>query len=88
MIPQPPFLPLSVQEAGRLGSSQFDIILVTGDAYIDHPSFGTALIGRVLWDAGYTVGIIAQPDKNSDQDFTALGAPRLFFGVSAGNVDS
>ncbi len=79
---------MSIQEAGRLGISQFDIILVTGDAYIDHPSFGAALIGRVLWDAGYTIGIIAQPDKNSDRDFTALGAPRLFFGVSAGNVDS
>ena len=88
MIPQPTFLPLSIQEAGRLGISQFDIILVTGDAYVDHPSFGSALIGRVLWDAGYTVGIIAQPDKNPDRDFTALGAPRLFFGVSSGNVDS
>jgi len=88
MIPQPPFLPVSKKEAGRLGISQFDIVLVTGDAYVDHPSFGTALIGRVLWDAGYTVGIIAQPDKKSDRDFTALGAPRLFFGVSSGNVDS
>jgi uncharacterized radical SAM protein YgiQ len=88
MIPQPPFLPMSGKESGRLGISQFDIILVTGDAYVDHPSFGTALIGRVLWDAGYTVGIIAQPDVKSDRDFTALGAPRLFFGVSSGNVDS
>lgn len=79
---------MSKKEAGRLGISGFDIILVTGDAYVDHPSFGTALIGRVLWDAGYTVGIIAQPDKKSDPDFTALGAPRLFFGVSSGNVDS
>jgi len=88
MIPQPPFLPMSIKESGRLGISQFDVILVTGDAYVDHPSFGSALIGRVLWDAGYTVGIIAQPDKNPDRDFTALGAPRLFFGVSSGNVDS
>jgi uncharacterized radical SAM protein YgiQ len=88
MIPQPDVLPLSRKEAARLGIDQFDIMLVTGDAYVDHPSFGTALIGRVLWDAGYTVGIIAQPDWRSDRDFTALGAPRLFFGVSSGNVDS
>ena len=79
---------MSMKEAARLGISQFDIILVSGDAYVDHPSFGTALIGRVLWDKGYTVGIIAQPDWKEDRDFTALGAPRLFFGVSAGNVDS
>jgi len=88
MIPQPPVLPMSMKEAARLGISQFDVILVTGDAYVDHPSFGTALIGRVLWDAGYTVGIIAQPDWKADRDFTALLAPRLFFGVSSGNVDS
>ena len=88
MIPQPHVLPMSMEEAARLGISQFDIILVTGDAYVDHPSFGTALIGRVLWDAGYTVGIIAQPDWKADRDFTALGAPRLFFGVSSGSVDS
>ena len=88
MIPQPPVLPMSMEEAARLGISRFDIILVTGDAYVDHPSFGTALIGRVLWDAGFTVGIIAQPDWKSDRDFTALGAPRLFFGVSSGCVDS
>lgn len=79
---------MSKMEAGRLGISQFDVILLTGDAYVDHPSFGTALIGRVLWDAGYTVGIIAQTDKKSDRDFIKLGAPRLFFGVSSGNVDS
>jgi len=88
MIPQPPVLPMSMKEAARLGISQFDVILVTGDAYVDHPSFGTALIGRVLWDAGYTVGIIAQPDWKADRDFTVLGAPRLFFGVSSGSVDS
>jgi uncharacterized radical SAM protein YgiQ len=88
MIPHPPFLPMSMKEAARLGISQFDIILVNGDAYVDHPSFGTALIGRVLWDKGYTVGIIAQPDWKSDRDFTVLGAPRLFFGVSSGSVDS
>ena len=88
MIPQPDILPMSKKEAAQLGISRFDIILVTGDAYVDHPSFGTALVGRVLWDAGYTVGVIAQPDWKGDKDFTGLGAPRLFFGVSSGNVDS
>jgi uncharacterized radical SAM protein YgiQ len=88
MIPQPRFLPTTPGEAERLGIDRFDIILITGDAYVDHPSFGTALIGRVLWDAGFTVGIIAQPDWRSGTDFTRLGAPRLFFGISSGNVDS
>ncbi|MDP3563332.1 MAG: YgiQ family radical SAM protein [Methanoregula sp.] len=88
MTRQPAFLPMSLKEGEKLGIRQFDIILVTGDAYVDHPSFGTALIGRVLWDAGYTVGIIAQPDWKTDADFTALGQPRLFFGISSGNVDS
>jgi uncharacterized radical SAM protein YgiQ len=88
MIPQPRFLPLSPEEGKRLGIGQFDIILISGDACVDHPSFGTALIGRVLWDAGFTVGIIAQPDWKSDADFIRLGTPRLFFGISSGNVDS
>jgi len=79
---------MSRAEAGKIGIRQFDIILLTGDAYVDHPSFGTALIGRVLWDAGFSVGIIAQPDVKTDRDFTALGTPRLFFGISSGNVDS
>ncbi len=87
-IKQPLFLPLSRAEADDLGIKQFDVILVSGDAYVDHPSFGTALIGRVLWDAGYTVGVIDQPDWKSDRDFLRLGEPRLFFGVSSGNVDS
>ncbi|MFA7695614.1 MAG: YgiQ family radical SAM protein, partial [Methanoregula sp.] len=85
---QPAFLPVSQKEGAALGIDQFDIILVTGDAYVDHPSFGTALIGRVLWDAGFSVGIIAQPDWKTDRDITALGKPRLFFGISSGNVDS
>jgi uncharacterized radical SAM protein YgiQ len=88
MIHQPVFLPRSVHEGNKLGIRQYDIILVTGDAYVDHPSFGTALIGRVLWDAGFTVGIIAQPDWTTVADFTVLGKPRLFFGISSGNVDS
>lgn len=79
---------MSMLEAKDLGIQEFDIILVTGDAYVDHPSFGTAIIGRVLWDAGYSVGIIAQADWKSDIDFKKLGKPRLFFGVTSGNVDS
>lgn len=88
MTDQPEFLPMAMEEAERLGIDRFDIILVTGDAYVDHPSFGTALLGRVLWDAGFSVGVIAQPDWRSDADFQRLGTPRLFFSVSAGNVDS
>jgi uncharacterized radical SAM protein YgiQ len=88
MNTQPLFLPLSLEEAKNLGFQEFDIILVTGDAYVDHPSFGTALVGRVLWDAGYNVGIIAQPDWKNDTDLRKLGKPRLFFGVTSGNVDS
>lgn len=76
------------EEANRLGIDQFDVIFITGDAYVDHPSFGTALLGRVLWDAGFSVGIIAQPDWRTDADLRRLGKPRLFFSVSAGNVDS
>jgi len=88
MIKPPRILPMSLQEANTLGIEQFDVILISGDAYVDHPSFGTALIGRVLWDAGYSVGIIAQPDWKKDDDFLKLGRPRLFFGISSGNVDS
>ncbi len=88
MNEQPHFLPLSLQEARALGIEQFDVILISGDAYIDHPSFAAAIIGRVLWDAGYSVGIIAQPDWKADGDFKRLGRPRLFFGISSGNVDS
>lgn len=88
MTDQPEFLPMTVAEAERLGLDRFDIILISGDAYVDHPSFGTALLGRVLVDAGYSVGVIAQPDWRSDADFLRLGEPRLFFSVSAGNVDS
>ncbi len=88
MTCQPVFLPMSLKEGEKQGIRQFDIILITGDAYVDHPSFGTALLGRVLWSAGYSVGVIAQPDWKTDTDFTALGKPRLFFGISSGNVDS
>jgi len=88
MMHQPEFLPLSQIEKGKLDIRQFDVILVTGDAYVDHPAFGTALVGRVLWDAGFTVGIIAQPRWTTAADFTIFGKPRLFFGISSGNVDS
>ncbi len=88
MNKQPRFLPMSIQDAKDLELHEFDVIIVTGDAFVDHPSFGAAVIGRVLWDAGFTVGIIAQPDWKNDQDFKKLGKPRLFFGVTSGNVDS
>jgi uncharacterized radical SAM protein YgiQ len=82
------FLPTSRAEMTALGWQQCDIIIVTGDAYVDHPSFGMAIIGRVLEAQGFKVGIIAQPDWHSTRDFEALGAPRLFFGVTGGNMDS
>jgi uncharacterized radical SAM protein YgiQ len=85
---QPQFLPISLPEARELGIDQFDVILISGDAYVDHPSFAAALIGRVLWDAGCSVGIIAQPDWKKDDDLARLGRPRLFFGITSGNVDS
>ncbi len=71
-----------------LGWAQCDVIIVTGDAYVDHPSFGMAIIGRVLEAQGFKVGIIAQPNWHHTQDFEALGEPRLFFGVTGGNMDS
>jgi len=83
-----PFLPTSRAEMDALGWDQCDVILVTGDAYIDHPSFGMALVGRLLEALGFRVGIIAQPDWQSVDDFRALGEPRLYFGVTAGNMDS
>jgi uncharacterized radical SAM protein YgiQ len=82
------FLPTSRAEMDALGWPQCDVIIVTGDAYVDHPSFGMAIIGRVLQAQGFKVGIIAQPDWRSTHDFEALGAPRLFFGVTGGNMDS
>ncbi len=81
-------LPMSRDEMDVLGWDQCDVILVTGDAYVDHPSFGMALVGRLLEAQGFRVGIIAQPDWSSTADFLALGTPNLFFGVTAGNMDS
>lgn len=83
-----PFLPMSRAEMEALGWDACDVIIVSGDAYIDHPSFSTALIGRLLEAQGFRVGIIAQPDWHSAEPFRALGRPNLFFGVSAGNMDS
>jgi uncharacterized radical SAM protein YgiQ len=83
-----PVLPTTRAEMDALGWDVCDVILVTGDAYVDHPSFGMAVIGRVLEAQGFRVGIIAQPDWTSSDDFLALGAPTLFFGVTAGNMDS
>jgi uncharacterized radical SAM protein YgiQ len=86
--PPAPFLPMTRQEMAALGWEQCDVIIVTGDAYVDHPSFGMAIVGRVLEAQGLRVGIIAQPDWHSAEAFRALGAPRLFFGITAGNMDS
>jgi uncharacterized radical SAM protein YgiQ len=83
-----PFLPMCRAEMDALGWDSCDVIIVTGDAYVDHPSFGMAVIGRVLEAQGFRVGIIAQPDWNSADAFRALGRPNLFFGVAAGNMDS
>ncbi len=83
-----PFLPTSRAEMDALGWDSCDIIIVTGDAYVDHPSFGMAIIGRVLEAQGFRVGIISQPDWHSAEPFAALGRPNLFFGITAGNMDS
>jgi uncharacterized radical SAM protein YgiQ len=83
-----PFLPMSRDEMDELGWDSCDVILVTGDAYVDHPSFGMAIIGRLLEAHGFRVGIIAQPDWTDAEPFKALGKPNLFFGVTAGNMDS
>ncbi len=83
-----PFLPMTRDEMAQLGWDSCDVILVTGDAYVDHPSFGMAVIGRVLESQGYRVGILSQPDWRSKEAFRGLGKPNLYFGVTAGNMDS
>lgn len=83
------FLPTTLKEIHRRGWEQLDVILFSGDAYVDHPSFGVAVIGRQLEKAGYKVAIVPQPNWQDDlRDFKKLGKPRLFFGVTAGNMDS
>ncbi|MFZ8886664.1 MAG: YgiQ family radical SAM protein [Steroidobacteraceae bacterium] len=83
-----PFLPMCREEMDALGWDSCDVIIVTGDAYVDHPSFGMAIIGRVLEAQGFRVGIIAQPDWRDPEAFAALGRPNLFMGLTAGNMDS
>lgn len=82
------FLPISRKDMEKRGWSELDIIIISGDAYVDHHSFGAAAIGRFLEHKGFKVGIIAQPDWRSERDFVALGKPKLFFGITSGNVDS
>lgn len=83
-----PFLPTSQEEMEALGWDSCDVILITGDAYVDHPSFGMAVVGRLLEAQGYRVGIISQPEWTSADPFKALGKPNLYFGITAGNMDS
>ncbi|MDB0034715.1 YgiQ family radical SAM protein [bacterium] len=83
-----PFLPMSRKEMDKLGWDSCDIIIITGDSYVDHPSFGMAVIGRMLEAQGFRVGIISQPDWSNKNDFMALGKPNLYFGVTSGNMDS
>src|SRR5262245_30057820 len=83
-----PVLPMSRAEMEALGWESCDVILVTGDAYVDHPSFGMALIGRLLEAQGFRVGILSQPDWHDVEAFRALGGPNVMWGVTAGNMDS
>ncbi len=82
------FLPISKDDMNRRGWDEVDFVLVTGDAYVDHPSFGAAIISRLLEKHGYRVGVIAQPDWTGAAAFRTLGKPRLAFLVTAGNIDS
>ncbi len=81
-------LPMTMAEARERGWDELDVVIVSGDAYIDHPSFAMSILGRVLEAAGYRIGIISQPDWHSCEDWKRFGRPRLFFGISAGNMDS
>ncbi|MDH5638420.1 MAG: YgiQ family radical SAM protein, partial [Nitrospinota bacterium] len=81
-------LPMTMAEMNAMGWDQLDVILVTGDSYVDHPSFGAAIVGRYLQSLGLRVGVIAAPDPDNMEDFTRLGAPTMFFGVTAGAMDS
>lgn len=83
-----PFLPISKEDMADRNISQLDFICITGDSYVDHPSFGISIISRMIEDQGFTVGIIAQPDWHSDRDFTKLGRPKYAFLITAGNIDS
>ena len=87
-VVQPPFLPMSRPEMERLGWRELDVLLVSGDAYVDHPSFAMALLGRYLVSLGYRVGLVCQPRWDTPQDLLAMGRPRLLAGVGAGALDS
>src|SRR4029077_2599489 len=85
------YLPVNLAAARRRGSEYLDIILINGDAYVDHPTFGVPLMGRLLASRGFKVGIVSQPrwdEASGLADFAACGPPRLFFGVSSGNMDA
>ena len=84
----PGFLPVTRREMDAMGIEQFDFVYVTGDSYVDHPSFGVAIIGRVIEKLGFTVGIISQPDWRSTKDFTVYGRPKYAFLVTGGCIDS
>src|SRR5687768_13950833 len=81
-------LPMSAEEARERGWDEIDIVFVTGDAYIDHPSFAMAILGRVLEAGGFRVGIVSQPDWRNCEAWRRFGKPRLFFAISGGNMDS
>ncbi|MFO0818929.1 MAG: YgiQ family radical SAM protein [Pirellulales bacterium] len=81
-------LPMTLAEARERGWNELDVVIITGDAYIDHPSFAMAILGRVLEAGGFRVGIVSQPEWKSCEDWRRFGRPRLFFGISAGNMDS
>ena len=83
------WIPLSLKEAKKRAWEEFDVILISGDAYVDHPAFGTAVVSRIIEDEGLRIGIVAQPNWKDDlRDFKKLGKPKLFFGVTAGCMDS
>ena len=85
---QPKFIPVSKSELSAIGWDEIDVLLISGDAYVDHPSFGISIIGRVLIAAGYRVGLIAQPDWRNPYSIKSLGIPRLACAISSGNMDS
>lgn len=88
-LPISAWLPTTMKEAKKRGWEELDVIIVTGDAYVDHPAFGNAVIGRILESYGLKVAIISQPNWRDDlRDFKKFGKPRLFFGVTSGNMDS
>ena len=85
---QPDFLPMTRQEMAAAGYDELDILIVTGDCYVDHPSFGASIIGRLLTDCGWRVGIVAQPDWTDPECLRVMGRPRIGVGVTSGNMDS